>query len=353
MTERGIQVVPEDNRLTERARDYLAAGPATAAELVARVCQIPAPPPAVAEGLAAALLADRPDFVRGADGRWRLASDSSSAAAAERQVAVPLSFDQWRARRESGELIVPASLPTPADLCAPEHVTRSTPGASDRLDSIGYVVVDVETTGGAPASGHRITEIAAVVVRGGVVVDQFQSLVNPRRLIPSYITRLTNITNAMVADAPPFEAICEPLLRVLKGNVFVAHNVSFDWKFVSTELSRASGQQLLGRRLCTVRLARKLLPQLRSRSLHWVAQHYGVDNFAPNGGTDPMARHRALGDALATAHCLRGLLRDAADRGVETWESLQGLLSTPSGRKSSSRRRRSGAPRPVDKDTTA
>jgi len=341
LSETGIQIVPVDTRLSERARDYLAAGPASAGELVSRVCQIPGLPAPVAEEMAAALLAGRPEFMRGADGRWRLAGSSGGSAAAEVQVAVPLSFEEWRARKErDAKAAAPASAPTPV-----------APG--ERLDSLSYVVVDVETTGGAPGSGHRVTEVAAVVVRGGQVVEEFQTLVNPCRPIPPYITKLTNITNAMVAGAPLFEDVCAPLLRVLRGNVFVAHNVGFDWRFVSHELSRAAGHQLAGRRLCTVRLARKLLPQLRSRSLHWVAQHYGVDNFAPNGGTDPMARHRALGDALATAHCLRGLLRDAADRGVETWESLQSMLSAPSARKSASRRRRSGAPRPVDKDTTA
>jgi DNA polymerase III subunit epsilon len=101
--------------------------------------------------------------------------------------------------------------------------------------------------------------------------------------------------------------------------VFVAHNVSFDWRFVSAEVARSTGRELTGRRLCTVRLARRLLPQLRSRSLDWVANHYGVE--IPDG-----MRHRAAGDALATAHCLLRLLDDARDHGCERWSELERLL---------------------------
>jgi DNA polymerase-3 subunit epsilon len=145
------------------------------------------------------------------------------------------------------------------------------------------------------------------------------------------------------------------VLGVLSGHVFVAHNVNFDWRFVSAEVARASGQRLDGPKLCTVRLARKLLPQLRSRSLGYVADHYGADAFARDyfearHGRERPWRHSAAGDAVATAHCLLRLFNDASDRGVRTWGDLEALLGGGTARP---RRRRTAMPSPVDKDTTA
>jgi DNA polymerase III subunit epsilon len=230
------------------------------------------------------------------------------------------------------------------------------PGDDERLLDLSYVVVDVETTGGSPQRGHRITEIAAVVVQGGEVREVYETLVNPERSIPPAIIRLTGITHEMVRDKPPFRDVCENVLGALGGHVFVAHNVTFDWRFVTHEIERASGRRIDGRRLCTVRLSRKLLPQLRSRSLGHVADFYGADAFAQSyfeqrHGNGRPWRHSAAGDAVATAHCLLRLLRDAADRGVHTWGELDRWLSggTSAGR----RRRRAAMPTPIDKDTTA
>jgi DNA polymerase-3 subunit epsilon len=213
---------------------------------------------------------------------------------------------------------------------------------SARLDALSYIVVDVETTGGRPLHGDRITEIAAVLVRRGEIVRVFETLVNPRRSIPPWITRLTNITWSMVKDAPPFEALCDNVLDVLGGHVFVAHNARFDWTFVNSEIGRATGRILDGPRLCTVKLARKLLPQLRRRSLDYVAMHYGVEIHG---------RHRAAGDAIATARVLIKLLAAARERGCETWQDLDLLLATAPRRRRP--RRRPAMPQPVSRDTTA
>ncbi|MDF1505091.1 3'-5' exonuclease, partial [Roseisolibacter sp. H3M3-2] len=230
------------------------------------------------------------------------------------------------------------------------------PGDDEALLDLSYVVVDVETTGGSPLAGHRITEIAAVVVAGGEVRDVYETLVNPERVIPPQIVRLTGITAEMVRGKPPFRDVVQDVVGALAGHVFVAHNVTFDWRFVSAEVERASGAGLEGRRLCTVRLARKLLPQLRSRSLGYVADWYGADAFAQRyfegrHGTARPWRHSAAGDAVATAHCLVRLLHDAADRGVRTWGELDRWLSGGTG--AARRRRRSALPGAVDKDTTA
>jgi DNA polymerase-3 subunit epsilon len=215
----------------------------------------------------------------------------------------------------------------------------------DRLDGLSYVVVDVETTGGSAYGSDRITEIAAVVVRGGEVVEVFETLVNPQRSIPRWITSLTNISWDMVKDKPTFRDVCDQVLGVLRGHVFVAHNATFDWKFVTAEVARATGERLEGRRLCTVRLARRVLPQLRRRSLDQVAAHYGVEITA---------RHRAGGDAVATAQVLLRMLRDVrSGHGVECWEDLDRLLARAPGRRRRGRRNRSGMPEPVRRDTTA
>jgi DNA polymerase-3 subunit epsilon len=187
-----------------------------------------------------------------------------------------------------------------------------------------------------------VTEIAAVRVENGAVRDVFETLVNPERSIPPYITKLTSITWDMVRDAPRFRDICDELLARMEGTVFVAHNAGFDWRFVSAEVERATGRSLEGRRLCTVKLARSVLPQLRRRSLDWVANHYGIEIES---------RHRAGGDAVATAHCLVRMLRTVVERGCDCWDDLETMLAASYVRRR--RRRRSAMPHPVWRDTTA
>ena len=300
----GVSTRPEQTLLAERAADYLKAGPADSRALIGSICQLSALPMAVAEHMAISLLGEHPRFARTADGAWRLSEPAAPA---------------WRARPADDEPL---------------------------LASLSFAVVDVETTGGRPDQGDRITEIAAVTVRDGAIVDVYETLVNPERSIPPFITRLTNISWEMVRDKAPFREVCEHVLRALDGNVFVARNASFDWRFVSAEVARATGREITGRRLCTVRLARRLLPQLRSRSLDWVARHYGVE-------IEPGMRHRAAGDALATAHCLLRLLDDARGHGCERWSELERFLSTGSAQKKRRGRRPPGMPQPVDRDTTA
>ncbi len=158
-----------------------------------------------------------------------------------------------------------------------------------------------------------------------------------------YITQLTNITWGMVKDAPRFADVCPQLLGVLEGNVFVAHNVGFDWRFLSMEVERATGRALQGRRLCTVRLAKKLLPQLRRRSLDHITTHFGIEISV---------RHRAGGDALATAKVLLRLLREARSQGLATLDEVDQLVSTRAPKRRRPRRS-SAMPRSLTDDTTA
>lgn len=185
------------------------------------------------------------------------------------------------------------------------------------LDQVRFAVVDVETTGGASWRGHRITDISIVEVLGGRIVDEYQTLVNPGRPIPPMITALTGITTAMTSAAPYFDHVADEVDQRLRGRVFVAHNATFDWGFVSTELQNASGDVPSVPKLCTVRMSRRLVPALRRRNLDEVTRHFGITIHA---------RHRAHGDALATARVLLRLLDEARGRGIEDLETLQWYL---------------------------
>lgn len=185
------------------------------------------------------------------------------------------------------------------------------------MDETRFAVVDVETTGGGPERGHRITEIAIVEVLGGHITEDFHTLVDPGRRIPPVVTSLTGITQAMVSGAPHFEHVAEEVLSRLQGRVFVAHNVTFDWRFVADELIRALGHAPELVQMCTVRMVRRLVPALRHRNLDVVARHFGVSIHA---------RHRAHGDALATARVLLRLLDEARGRGIEDVATLEWYL---------------------------
>jgi DNA polymerase-3 subunit epsilon len=295
----GVTLAAPDTLLTSRAFDFLSSGPADARTLISHVCQLPTMPPNVAEHMAVALFAGHRRFVREPDGRWRITQEN-------------------------------------------ERAVARTPAPCDALQALTYAVVDVESTGSSIVGGDRITEVAVVQVKDGIPATVFDTLINPERSIPPYVSRLTNITWDMVKDAPTFRDVCDQLLGVLEGRVFVAHNAGFDWNFIGAEVERVMGRRLHGRRLCTVRLARKILPQLRRRSLDYVSLHYGVRN---------RARHRAAGDAFATAQVLVRMLRDARDHACETWSELERLLAMPSRKRR--RRRPPAMPHSVSKDTTA
>jgi DNA polymerase-3 subunit epsilon len=207
-------------------------------------------------------------------------------------------------------------------------------GSADALRALEYVVVDVETTGGSARRGHRVTEVAAVRMAGdGRTLGEFATLVNPDRAIPPFISVLTRITDAMVATAPRFQEIAPALHAMLDGAVFVAHNVPFDWRFVTYELDRAGGPWLRARTLCTLRLARRVVPEVGRRSLDALTDYFGVANEA---------RHRAFGDARATAVLLRRMLDRLEEREIASWGQLTTLL----GRRAP-RRRRIAMPHPI------
>lgn len=153
-----------------------------------------------------------------------------------------------------------------------------------------YAIVDIETTGGH-ASAHGITEIAICVHDGEKIIDQYHSLVNPGQSIPIYIKALTGISDEMLVDAPYFEEIAEEVYTILKDCIFVAHNVNFDYSFIRHNL-KVAGYELNVKKLCTIRLGRKVFPGLPS---------YSLGNFCKSLGITINGRHRAGGDANATA----------------------------------------------------
>lgn len=162
-----------------------------------------------------------------------------------------------------------------------------------------YAIVDIETTGGH-ASANGITDIAIIVHDGNTIIKKFQTLVNPGVPIPYFIQSLTGISNEMVKNAPSFAQIAKEVADTIGSNIFVAHNVNFDYSFLKHHLS-ASGYELQCSKLCTIRLGRKIFPGMPSYSLGKLCTALNI-SFQD--------RHRALGDAEATAILFSMLLKN-------------------------------------------
>jgi DNA polymerase III subunit epsilon len=151
-----------------------------------------------------------------------------------------------------------------------------------------YAVIDIETTGGQ-ITRDRITEIAILLYDGEKIIDEFQTLIHPERMIPYNITQLTGIDDEMVQDAPKFYEVAKRIVEITKGAIFVAHNVGFDYKFIKEEFARL-GFVFTRKQLCTVRLSRQGFPGRRSYSLGSMIDFLGIQ---------VKNRHRAMDDAKA------------------------------------------------------
>ncbi|SDT08393.1 exonuclease domain-containing protein [Winogradskyella sediminis] len=158
-----------------------------------------------------------------------------------------------------------------------------------------YTIIDVETTG----QGNRMTEISIFKYDGTTVIDEFTSLINPESFIPQHITALTGIDYALVADAPTFAEVAQDILEITEGTIFVAHNVNFDYNVINGEFKRL-GIEFTRKKLCTVRLSRRLLPGHRSYSLGKLCNALDINL---------VDRHRARGDAEATVILFKLLLQ--------------------------------------------
>jgi DNA polymerase-3 subunit epsilon len=174
------------------------------------------------------------------------------------------------------------------------------------LGDTTFVIVDLETTG-MTATASGIIEIGAARVRNGRVIEEFAQLVNPGLSLPRFITHLTGIDDAMLAGQPPIAAVWPRFSDFLGDAVIVAHNARFDLAFLNAAAVAYSGRPLANPCLCTLKLARRLVPELRRRGLDALAAHFGI----------PLAdRHRALGDVRITVEVLFHLLERLATRGV-------------------------------------
>ena len=188
------------------------------------------------------------------------------------------------------------------------------------LRAIPWAVVDTETTGGRHNGGDRVMEVAVIHVNDGAWTTALETLVNPQRPVSPWVSRLTGIRWEMLHEAPTFADVADRVLETLQDRVFVAQNVRFDRRFLNAELLRVTGRALRGPQLCTVKLARKVLSHLRRRNLDALAWHYEVPI---------VQRHRAGGDARATAEVLVRMLADARRQDVDTWDDLQAFLRRP------------------------
>ncbi|HEX8967649.1 MAG TPA: 3'-5' exonuclease, partial [Chloroflexota bacterium] len=213
-------------------------------------------------------------------------------------------------------------------VCAPEPGLSAQAGPRRGLDlrEVPFVVVDLETTGGS-AVFDRVMEVAAIRVQNGVVQDRVERLVEPGMPIPAFVTRITGINAALVRGQPTFDSLLPELRRLFEGAVIVAHNASFDCNFLANAFTRA-GLAWEGQRLCTLRLARRLVPGLHS---------YRLDSLCAFLGFTFVQRHRAGPDAEATLHLLQHLLQTAMSSGIDSLAALLRVQQQPV-----ARRRRKG-----------
>ena len=204
------------------------------------------------------------------------------------------------------------------------------------LADVTFVVVDLETTGG-PAGSASITEIGAVKVKGGEVLGEFATLVQPDAPIPAHIQTLTGITDAMVRDAPSVAGAVASFGEFARDAVLVAHNAPYDLGFLKAACARYELSWFPGRSLDTARLARVALHrgEVRNCKLATLANHF----------RSPVAPvHRALSDARATTHVLHCLLERVGSMGVRTWPDLRSFVSRVSTQQRTKRHLADGLP---------
>lgn len=174
-----------------------------------------------------------------------------------------------------------------------------------------FAVVDIETTG-SHHSNDCITEIGIVITDGTQILDTFETLINPKEKIGWYVSKLTGITDSMVADAPEFKEVAEKIYSLIENRIFVAHNVNFDYNIVKGSLEKC-GFKMPTKRLCSLRLSRIIIPGYQS---------YGLGNITKSLGISLHNAHRAMGDAMATTHLFHLLYEK------DTNEILQSLKTT-------------------------
>ncbi len=175
-----------------------------------------------------------------------------------------------------------------------------------------FTIVDIETTG-LSAYYHKITEIAALKYEDGEVVGEFSTLVNPEVRIPRFITRLTGIDDDMVRDKPKIKEVMPRFHSFLGDSPFVAHAATFDYKFLDHALWKNMGLNLDNHKICTCRLARRLLPQLPSKRLSSLCSHFNIENENA---------HRAMSDVRATTEIFHNFLDMLKEKDIEDLKDI-------------------------------
>lgn len=180
-------------------------------------------------------------------------------------------------------------------------------------------IVDIETTG-LSKNRHKITEIAAVNLVNGKIKKEFQTLVNPECHIPSFITKLTGIDDRMVQDAPTIADALPDFKKFMGGNLMVAHNATFDHGFLSHNSLTHLQEELMNDKLCTKKLANRLLPELPSKKLSTLCEHFDITN---------VQAHRALADVHATHGVFTNMLQQLDEAGIKEQEEIKKFESMP------------------------
>ncbi|MFH0906548.1 MAG: 3'-5' exonuclease [archaeon] len=182
-----------------------------------------------------------------------------------------------------------------------------------------YIVVDIETTG-LSKEYDRITEIAAIKIEENKISEKFESLINPKCRISEFITNLTGITNQMVATAPTIEEVLPSFLDFSKNQIMIAHNASFDYGFLNNNCQKHLNCNLDIDRLCTIKLARRIVPKLPSKSLSSLCYHYGINNYA---------EHRAMGDTIVTNNLFSIFLENLKEKEIKTISQIKNFEKLP------------------------
>ncbi|NQT29230.1 MAG: hypothetical protein HQ596_01530 [Candidatus Saganbacteria bacterium] len=186
----------------------------------------------------------------------------------------------------------------------------------ESIDNLECVILDVETTGLYPTE-HELTEIAGIKIKGTEIINIFSSLIKPHHPIPQKITELTGIDDEMVRDFPPAEIILPKFVEFIEDSILIAHNAEFDLSFIKYHLKKLANQELNNSIVCTVKIARYLLPGIENHKLHSVGKHFDL----------PIQnRHRAMGDCELTFGIWQKFIPLLKEKGIKNKQDLDSLM---------------------------
>jgi len=181
------------------------------------------------------------------------------------------------------------------------------------------VIVDIETTG-LSKHRHKIIEIAAVKIKNNKIIDEFQSLINPEIKIPSFITKLTGINNNMIKNEKTITDVLPEFLNFLGDNILIAHNANFDYGFISKNAIEHLDSELINAKLCTRKLANRILPELPSKKLSCLCNYFNITNED---------EHRAMADVKVTTEIFFNFQKELKKINITKNEDLINFENLP------------------------